>query len=204
MALNCWGMPATFGSKFKTERMAAIADEVAKAEYDLYLFTELWMSPDHQTILDKVPKGYTMTEFRDLSLADCDGRITPAFCSGLSVISRFPIKEKEFTSYTYHGDPLKATIDGEWLARKGIGRVRIEPLPNVTTDVFITHTAADPDPSHGYNNRYYRVRQVRELMNKFVSKAKADVVLLGGDFNAGPVNEKGNICSIVVWEDWYK
>ena len=78
------------------------------------------------------------------------------------------------------------------MARKGIGRVRIAPLPNVTVDVFITHTAADPDPSHGYTNRYYRLKQVRELMNKFISKAKADVVLLGGDFNAGPVNKKGN------------
>ena len=110
MALNCWGMPATFGSKFKTERIAAIADEVAKAEYDLYLFTELWMHPDHTVIWDKVPKGYHMTEFRDLSLGDCDGVATPAFCSGLSIISKYPILDKEFTSYTWHGDPLKVII----------------------------------------------------------------------------------------------
>ena len=56
-------------------------------------------------------------------------------CSGLAIVSRFPIQEYEFNSYTWHGDPKKAFIDGEWLARKGVGRIRIEPLPNVTVSV---------------------------------------------------------------------
>ena len=30
-------------------------------------------------------------------------------------------------------------------------------------------------------------------MDKWISKSKADVVLLGGDFNAGPVEEDGNL-----------
>ena len=34
--------------------------------------------------------------------------------------------------------------------------------------------------------------KVRELMDKWISNSKADVVLLGGDFNAGPVEEEGN------------
>ena len=58
-------------------------------------------------------------------------------CSGLAIVSRFPILEYEFNSYTYHGDPLKALIDGEWFARKGVGRIRIEPLPNVTVSVSL-------------------------------------------------------------------
>ena len=58
-------------------------------------------------------------------------------CSGLAIVSRFPILEYEFNSYTYHGDPLKALIDGEWFARKGVGRTRIEPLPNVTVSVSL-------------------------------------------------------------------
>ena len=35
------------------------------------------------------------------------------------------------------------------------------------------------------------ILQVRELMDKWVSKSKADVVILGGDFNAGPVEHEG-------------
>jgi hypothetical protein len=30
----------------------------------------------------------------------------------------------------------------------------------VTMDVFVTHTAADPDPIHNYTNEYYRNAQV--------------------------------------------
>lgn len=191
MTLNTWGMPGSLGSQFKTERMAAIADEISKGEKDLYLLEELWMRPDHEVIRAKIPKGYHMTYVGDLALSTCDGRAGPEFCSGLAIISKFPLLEKEFNSYTYHGDPLKMTVDGEWLARKGVGRVRIEPMEGVKVDVFVTHTAADPDPSHGYNNSYYRDRQVKELMETYIMKSTADVVILGGDFNAGPVEKEG-------------
>ena len=59
-------------------------------------------------------------------------------------------------------------------------------------DVFITHTAADPDPRlQNYTNAYYRKAQVKELMTSYINKSTADVVLLGGDLNAGPVNKEG-------------
>jgi hypothetical protein len=38
---------------------------------------------------------------------------------------------------------------------QGVGHVRIEPVPNVTVDVYVTHTAAND-----YNS-YYREIQVR-------------------------------------------
>ena len=72
-----------------------------------------------------------------------------------------------------------------------LGRVRIEPVHNLTVDIFVTHTAADPDPSHGYNNSYYRVKQVQELMDSYVGKSDADIVILGGDFNAEPEETEG-------------
>lgn len=89
MSLNTWGMPAKFGSKYKTERMKAIAEEISKGHYDLYLLQELWMQADHKTLKDSLPEGFHMTEFRELALSTCDGRIAPSFCSGLSIISRF-------------------------------------------------------------------------------------------------------------------
>ena len=59
--------------------------------------------------------------------------MAPTLCSGLAVASRFPFVEKEFNSYTEHGDAAKATIDGEWFARKGVGRVRIRFVVNLQT-----------------------------------------------------------------------
>ena len=194
MSLNTWGMPSALGSEYKQQRMKAIAAEVNKAAYDIYLLEELWMENDYWTVRAGVPKGYNMTEFRGLALPTCDGRVLPTACSGLAIISKFPFHEVEFNSYTEHGNFWKATIDGEWFARKGVGRVRIHPRDDVTMDVFVTHTCADPDPRlHNYTNEWYRDAQVKELMETYVKRSTADVVLLGGDFNAGPDLNNGNL-----------
>ena len=40
--------------------------------------------------------------------------------------------------------------------------------------------------------------KVRELMDKWISNSKADVVILGGDFNAGPVEHEGKYSTNIV------
>jgi len=177
MSLNTWGMPASLGSVYKEDRMIAIGEHISKAEFDVYLLEELWMRGDHATIKAHLPEGYYMTEVGDLS-SSCDGVVGPEGCSGLAVISKYPFVEVKFHGYSYHGDAL--WLDGEWLARKGVGKVRIEPVKNHTVDVFVTHTCASD-----YNS-YYRERQAKELV-QWVGESDADFVVLGGDFNADPV-----------------
>lgn len=182
MALNTWGMPASLGSEDKAIRMEAIGRLIAKQEYDVYLLEELWMRPDHTVIKSLIPEGYHMTEVADLNnphqMTPCDGHIGPDGCSGLAIVSRLNLTQVEFFPYSDHGDLFWA--DGEYFARKGVGRVRIEPHPNVTVDVFVTHTCASD------YNYYYRQRQVKELV-RFVEKSDADFVILGGDFNVDPM-----------------
>jgi hypothetical protein len=96
MSLNTWGMPASLGSKYKSERMQAISDEVSKGRYDLYLFQELWMQADYETVRAGLPEGFHMTGFRELALSTCDGRIAPGFCSGLAIVSRCPFCKHPF------------------------------------------------------------------------------------------------------------
>ena len=67
MALNTWGMPATFGAQDKTLRMQAIGELIQKQEYDIYLLEELWMRPDHAHIKSLLPSNYHMTEVMDLN-----------------------------------------------------------------------------------------------------------------------------------------
>jgi len=259
MALNVWGVPATFGSQDKTERMKAIGNYIQKRDYDVYLLEELWMRGDHATIKSLIPTGedvtfgsphsagegkvhwlkevgdfilkgdvlcevegtenttltvpseedgvlsqklvaegkvvtpktplfnltvggYVMTEVGQLATSYCDGRVAPEGCSGLAVVSRFPFVETDFLSYTDHGDAF--WNDGEYLARKGLGRVRIEPRRNLTVDLYLTHTCASD-----YNS-YYRQRQVDELVGHIGKRYKddtdADFTILGGDFNVDP------------------
>ena len=118
-----------------------------------------------------------MTNVGDLAPALCDGRVAPTFCSGLAVVSKFPIKEVSFTEYTAHGYIFYK--DGEYWARKGTGRIRIEPAKNYTVDVFLTSTCA-----FDYNT-YYRQIQASEFA-KTVSESTADFVIGAGDFNIDP------------------
>jgi len=180
MALNVWGMPAKVGALDKELRMKAIGKFIQKKEYDVYLLAELWMRPDHETIRSLLPKGYHMSKVGDFALSTCDGRVLPSFCSGLAIVSRFPFLEKEFLEFSYHGSIWNP--DGEYWARKGAGRARIEPHPGFIVDMFVTHTCA---VGPNYTNAYYREHQVQELVG-WASKSNADFVILGGDFNTDP------------------
>jgi len=179
MSLNCWGTPGSMGAVDKELRMKEIGKMIQKKEHDLYLLEELWMRPDHATIQGYVNStGYQMTEVGDLAVPNwCDGRVDPMYCSGLAIVSKYPILEKDFQVFSVHGDAF--WNDGEYFARKGVGRVRIEPQPNITVDVFVTHTAASD------YNYYYREIQTREIV-EHVKSSKADFTILGGDFNIDP------------------
>jgi len=186
MALNVWGMPAKVGSEDKELRIKAIGEYIAKAEFDVYLLAELWMRPDHATIEASLPEGYHMSAYGDYALATCDGRALPSFCSGLAIVSKFPFIEKQFHEYNFHGDILKP--DGEYWARKGAGRARVEPYPGTIVDFFVTHTCA---VGPNYSNAYYRTRQVKELVG-WVNNSNADFVVLGGDFNTSPTDDESS------------
>lgn len=185
MSLNTWGMPHTLGSEDKELRMAAIGRYINQSEHDVYLLEELWMRPDYATIARHVPEGWFITDYSVMTNGGCDGVAAPDGCSGLAVVSRFPFIEQSFTVYDVHGNcnPFVHLFDGECVARKGVGRVRIEPSPGHIVDVFLTHTCASD-----YNS-WYRQTQAKQLVN-IIQKSDADFVILGGDFNADPVVNK--------------
>jgi len=180
LALNTWGMPYNFGGLDKEKRMVNIGEMIRKGEHDLYLLSELWMRADHETVrsISTNGTGYHMTTIPDLAVyGACDGRATPGGCSGLAIVSKYPIVETEFQVFSVHGDLWY--FDGEYEARKGVGRVRIEPQPNITVDVYVSHTAAND------YNWWYRQIQTKEIV-EHVKKSDADFAILGGDFNIDP------------------
>ena len=78
MTLNTWGMPEKLGSEFKAARMEAIGKEITKGTFDIYLLEELWMEPDHDIIANASKQAnFSITAFRQLSPASCDGRVLP-------------------------------------------------------------------------------------------------------------------------------
>jgi len=193
ISLNAWGMPGGIGGcKDKAERIKAIAKMVSEGQFDILALQELWMEADHTEIAKAVLEGYYITGFRQLSSEFCDGRVLITTCSGLTIVSRYEFKEVEFHMYTYRG-----TIwDGEAFAGKGVGRVRITPRADLEIDVFTTHTIADSGTSMA-NNTWYRVKQVEELMDKYVAASTAQGVLLAGDFNTAPLQNPGEPYQII-------
>ena len=111
-----------------------------------------------------------MTAFRELTLWDCDGRVAPTLCSGLAVASRFPLVEKEFNSYTEHGDAAKATIDGDTATQMNL--LDSEMIPRKLSTYFGRHMSSD----HGRSD----FRPLANLgSNNFFSKCQFFRVKLG-------------------------
>jgi len=173
-SLMVWGSPSSFGVEDKSLRISAIGEWIAKdSDHDVYLLNDLWMSSDHMNISDTLPPSYTMTKIYDLADSNCDGVLAPEFCSGLAIISKHPIKNMQFLSFTDHGDFF---WDYEYFLRRGAGMVTLEPSPGHTVDVVVTSLA-----SIDYNY-WYREHQTSDLL-KFITHSTADHLIVAGDFN---------------------
>ena len=155
-----------------------------------------------------------------ISYSLCDGRVLITGCSGLAIISAFPIKHSEFHEYYWKGtiwDGEALAGKNEWkierkiknvfiyfaLLGKGVGRVQIQPQANLTVDLFVTHTIADSGTTMA-NNSWYRIKQVEELMDKHVKQSKADAIILGGDFNVSLDAKKLNMGNKIILQKLLK
>ena len=112
--LNTWGMPKLiFGGQDKEARMAAIGQHINQSDYDLCLLQEVWMRSDHQHLRDTVGGGWFMTEYGDMNGPACDGRITPGFCSGLAILSKYPFMKTKFFEFSTQGSGVKSFLGGK-------------------------------------------------------------------------------------------
>jgi len=180
MTIMVWGSPGSFGTQDKEARMRAIGGLPQEyPDIDLFLLTDLWMRPDHDTIKSLLPEEYDMTRVTEMSLPSCDGIIAPEFCSGLAVISRHPFLKVKFYPFDNHGDLL---WDYEYFLRRGLGKVEIEVMDK-TVEVFVSSLA-----SNSYNS-WYREKQVKQLLET-VALSQAEVILVGGDLNVDPRDDE--------------
>ena len=131
----------------------------------------------------------------------CGGNYNGKDCSGLAIVSKYPFLKVEFQKFNELGCRAGVTPgfpywpDGEIIAGKGFGMVRISPDNETNIDVFVTHTAANHDCTikkcppmvacPDFTNHYYRKSQVKQLMN-LVTKSNADIKIVGGDLNTRP------------------
>ena len=130
--LNTWGLSWPF-SKDRDVRFRALRTVLSQSTYDVVLLQELWFRDDHNLLTSaSLPYSNHFGTFN----SDCKGYILPLECSGLTILSRYPFVELEFTPFKKRGSFW--SFDGEIFVQKGLARARIS-LNGINIDLFTTH-----------------------------------------------------------------
>ena len=161
-----------------------LRDVIAQSDYDVIFLQEVWYRSDHKLLRTALPYSTYFGSFN----SDCSGVILPLGCSGLTILSRHPLSEINFTPFKVRGKFLK--LDGELLVQKGLGRARIIWGPDeIPIDLFTTHMVSyTSNPNR--DNTKIRYMQMLETVN-LINKSNAEVKIFAGDINALPLTGKG-------------
>lgn len=174
--LNFWGLGWPWGSD-KEVRIRALREELLRGQYDIVLLQEIWYREDYNIIASAMPY---ITHYESINLG-CSSFLVPLGCSGLTILSRYPITEVRLVPFTHRGSFWR--FDGEIFVRKGVGMARIQ-WEGRTVDVFTTHLVSYNNKD---DNRLTRYLQAMETIS-LIARSDADIAIFGGDMNAQPVN----------------
>ena len=176
--LNTWGLSWPF-SKDREARFRALRQVLSQSTYDVILLQELWFRDDHK-LLTSASLPYA-TYFGTFN-SGCSGYFLPLGCSGLTILSRHPFVDLEFTPFKLRGSFW--SFDGEIFVQKGLARARIY-LEGINIDFFTTHLVSyTTNPNR--ENRRVRYTQTSEMV-KYMAKTNADVKIFAGDCNFLPL-----------------
>lgn len=169
-------LPGSWGSD-KEVRIRALREELLHGQYDIVLLQEIWYREDYNIIASSMPY---ITHYESINLG-CSSFLVPLGCSGLTILSRYPITEVRLVPFTHRGSFWR--FDGEIFVRKGVGMARIQ-WEGRTVDVFTTHLVSYNNKD---DNRMTRYLQAMETIS-LIARSDADIAIFGGDMNAQPVN----------------
>ena len=102
----------------------------------------------------------------------------PIGCSGLAIISRYPILEFKFEVFRRCG--ILGALDLECFAKKGIGYIKISINSKLIVDVYATHLISLPY-NLNHAEKYKKIRrdqakQMVDFVKNVSSKSNSDVV----------------------------
>merc|ERR1712126_725381 len=171
MSLNVWGLPEKYGSKLKDERISAIAREVSRANFDVYLLQELWMEQDHDKITKSLPKGYYITGFRQFTaklgrfLGHCDGIFTPVEkgAGRVKIEIKPNLTVDIFTTHIISDPEIHLGYDNRIFREKQIHQLLHEWVLQSTSDVVPVGGDFNIIPEPGKNSVYQMIR--KEMKN---------------------------------------
>ncbi|KAJ6575384.1 Endonuclease/exonuclease/phosphatase [Mycena capillaripes] len=164
LSLNCWGLK--YVAKNRTERIHAIANELAKFDHDIIALQEIWVFADYEQVRDSVVKRLPYSKFF----------YSGALGSGLALLSRFPIIGTSVHPYSLNGSPIDAAVS-IIISHPILGQVQ----------VFNTHLYAKGGEDGPEYNRAHRLVNAWEFAK--LARQAAELgryVIAAGDFNSIP------------------
>ncbi len=171
ISYNVWGVPVI--TPARTERIEAIAQELAGLAPDVVALQEVWEADDAAT-LARVLAAAGLPHQRDYGPARVGGR-----GSGLWMASRHPILDDTFERFEIGHKPyLHWHLD--YLSSKGVALLRIDtpagPVAVANTHLQSTYTVGD--------YTFIQLAQVLTI-DRLLAPVEAPLIL-GGDINAEP------------------
>jgi len=112
----------------------------------------------------------------------CTDLYLPWGCSGLMILSRYPVEAVDFVPFAKRGSFWN--FDGEIFVNKGVARARIR-WKGLAVDVFTTHLVSYTNNPNNDNSMYRRWQAAEAA--RYIDASNADVKLFGGDLNALPL-----------------
>ncbi|KAF7347613.1 Endo/exonuclease/phosphatase domain-containing protein [Mycena venus] len=174
LTLNCWGLK--YVAKNRTERVHAIANELAKFDHDIIALQEIWVFADYEHVRDSVVKRLPYSKFF----------YSGALGSGLALLSRFPIIGTSVHPYSLNGSPIDVG-GGDWFVGKAAVSITVSHPVLGQVQVFNTHLYAKGGEDGPEYNRAHRLVNAWEF-SKLVRQAAelGRYVIAAGDFNSIP------------------
>ncbi|KAH9942949.1 Endonuclease/exonuclease/phosphatase [Amylocystis lapponica] len=176
LTLNCWGLK--YVSKYRAERLAAIADALAASDYDIITLQEVWVFADYELIRAAVSKQLLYAKFF----------YSGALGAGLAIVSRFPIIGATIHPYSLNGSPIDV-IQGDWFVGKAAASVLVAHPILGQLQVFNTHLFApggDSGPSHQQAHRLVNAWELAKLTRQAAEGGR--YVISAGDLNSTPAS----------------
>ncbi|KAJ6520087.1 inositol phosphophingolipids phospholipase C [Mycena sanguinolenta] len=174
LTLNCWGLK--YVSKNRTERVHAIAQELAKFHHDIIALQEIWVFADYEHVRDNVIKRLPYSKFF----------YSGALGSGLALFSRFPIIGTSVHPYSLNGAPIDVG-GGDWFVGKAAVSITISHPVLGQVQIFNTHLYAKGGEDGPEHNRAHRIVNAWEFSK--LARQAAELgryVIAAGDFNSIP------------------
>ncbi|KAH9929680.1 Endonuclease/exonuclease/phosphatase [Fomitopsis serialis] len=181
LTLNCWGLK--YVSKFRSERMSAIAHALASSDYDVITLQEVWVYGDFEMIRTAVSNQMPYSKFF----------YSGALGAGLAILSRFPIIGATINPYSLNGSPIEV-IQGDWFVGKAAASVLIAHPILGQLQVFNTHLFApggDSGPLHLQAHRLVNAWELAKLARQAAEVGR--YVIAAGDFNSSPASLPMNL-----------